>query len=167
MPAAKYQLTENPNEVIRLDDNTKIPHGHRWWDDYEAWLAEGNQPLPIDAEKITKESLIAAIASMRYDLEVAGTSWNGIPVFTDRDSRSVLTSAIVTGQLLGSWPQGWKFADGQFRAVTGDELKAVALAVKQHVDAAFMAEAGHGAAIATLSDQAAIDAYDVSAGWPA
>ena len=37
-----YQLTDYPDLVIRLDDGASIPRGHRWWDDYEAWLAAGN-----------------------------------------------------------------------------------------------------------------------------
>lgn len=41
-----YQLTETADQVIRLDDNANIPRGHRWWDDYEAWLAAGNTPEP-------------------------------------------------------------------------------------------------------------------------
>ena len=41
-----YQLTQNPDQVIRLDDGANILRGHRWWDDYEAWLADGNTPEP-------------------------------------------------------------------------------------------------------------------------
>ena len=44
-----YQLTENPNQIIRLDDGASIPRGHRWWDDYEAWLSAGNTPQPAPA----------------------------------------------------------------------------------------------------------------------
>lgn len=126
-------------------------------------------PVLVDAPTpvVTKLALLAAAAERRYALETAGTQWGGIPVLTDRDARGVLTSAIVTGELLGSWPDGWKFADGKFRAVTPADLKAVALTVKAHVDAAYAAEAQHAAAIAALKDQAAIDAYDVHAGWPA
>src|SRR5574340_24659 len=41
-----YQLTKNPNEVIRLDDGAIVPRGHRWWNDYEAWLQAGGVPQP-------------------------------------------------------------------------------------------------------------------------
>lgn len=41
-----YQLTQDPNQVIRLGDGSNIPRGHRWWDDYETWLAAGNTPEP-------------------------------------------------------------------------------------------------------------------------
>ena len=60
-----YQLTSNPDQVIRLDDGANIPRSHRWWDDYEAWLAAGNTPQPApdvrasDA-RVTRDGLIAA-----------------------------------------------------------------------------------------------------------
>ena len=41
-----YQLTENSDQIIRLDDGASIPRGHRWWGDYEVWIADGNFPQP-------------------------------------------------------------------------------------------------------------------------
>jgi len=41
-----YQLTKDPYMVTRLDDGTSIPRGHRWWADYEAWIAAGNTAEP-------------------------------------------------------------------------------------------------------------------------
>lgn len=41
-----YQLTESADVVIRIEDGASIPRGHRWWDDYEEWLAAGNMPEP-------------------------------------------------------------------------------------------------------------------------
>ncbi|WP_293766455.1 hypothetical protein [uncultured Aquitalea sp.] len=42
----RYKLTDSPDMVIRLDDGATIPRGHRWWDDYQSWLADGNTPEP-------------------------------------------------------------------------------------------------------------------------
>lgn len=42
-----YQLTKDPGKVKRLSDGAEIPEGHRWYDDYLAWLAEGNTPEPV------------------------------------------------------------------------------------------------------------------------
>lgn len=44
----RYKLTANPDLIIRLEDGATIPRSHRWWDDYEAWLSEGNTPDPFE-----------------------------------------------------------------------------------------------------------------------
>lgn len=46
-----YQLTQDPNQIIRIDGNTKtfIPNAQNGdWQLYEAWLADENTPLPAD-----------------------------------------------------------------------------------------------------------------------
>lgn len=59
-----YLLTDNPDIVIRIDDNTTIPRGHRWWNDYEAWVAEGNTPTPL-----ASPTLEEAASSLMADVQ--------------------------------------------------------------------------------------------------
>lgn len=40
------------------------------------------------------------------------------------------------------------------------------MAIAQHVQAAYSAEATHAQAIAALADAEAVIAYDISGGWP-
>ncbi|MCZ4321456.1 hypothetical protein [Pseudomonas anguilliseptica] len=61
-----YRLTESPEMVTRLSDGASIPTGHRWWDEYQAWLSAGNTPEPVEskspeqvADKIQAELTIA------------------------------------------------------------------------------------------------------------
>lgn len=54
-----YRLTENPDTVIRTEDGTVVPRGHRWWAEYEAWLAEGNVPIPLPGP--TFDEILAAV----------------------------------------------------------------------------------------------------------
>lgn len=42
-----YRLTESPDMVMRLPDNCTVSKGHRFWDEYQAWLALGNKPDPV------------------------------------------------------------------------------------------------------------------------
>jgi len=67
-----YQLTENPDQVIRLDDGATIPRGHRWWDDYADWLSAGNTPQPAP-------DMRAADARATRDGLIASCDWTQIP----------------------------------------------------------------------------------------
>jgi hypothetical protein len=66
-----YQLTENPDQVLRLDDGASIPRGHRWWADYEAWLAEGNTPAAAPDTR-------AADARAKRDGMLAACDWTQV-----------------------------------------------------------------------------------------
>ena len=55
-----YQLTNQPNVVIRVADGACIPFadGNRDYEEYKLWVAEGNVPTPVAAP--TAEELLAA-----------------------------------------------------------------------------------------------------------
>jgi len=43
-----YKLTSDPSLIRRVEDGVSIPRGHRWWAEYEEWIADGNTPLPAE-----------------------------------------------------------------------------------------------------------------------
>jgi len=57
-----YKLTENPDIIIRLADGVSISRGHRWFTEYEEWLAGGNIPGPADTPSLADFRVTACIA---------------------------------------------------------------------------------------------------------
>ncbi|SDX53184.1 tail fiber assembly protein [Lysobacter enzymogenes] len=63
-----YRLTDDPDTVLRLDTDTLIPRGHRWWAEYEAWLAASNEPAPAPDTRATE-------ARARRDALLRASDW--------------------------------------------------------------------------------------------
>ncbi|MBT2869760.1 hypothetical protein JQK19_21235 [Chromobacterium violaceum] len=59
-----YRLTEQADVIVRIADGAHIPRGHRFWYEYEAWLAQGNAPQP-------KESLDQLQQRLLFSLDTA------------------------------------------------------------------------------------------------
>lgn len=148
-------------------------------DDYATLLAaqsagqqimanDNGYPIAIDPTPPirTQSSLLAELATNRWQVETGGILVAGHPVATDRESQTQLTSAYASLQngLIANTP--WKAEDGSFTLVTLAELEPVAQAVAAHVRACFAAEEIHCQAIASLQTQAELDAYDIAIGWP-
>jgi len=70
-----YQLTQG-DMILRLSDNAFIPpsHGNTDYQEYLAWLAEGNTPLPAPGTEVTWDT----IRSKRDQL-IRDTDWTMIP----------------------------------------------------------------------------------------
>lgn len=76
-----YQLTEDPATVIRLPDGATVPQHHRFWDDYQQWLANGGVPLPAMVNSVREtESDPAIVARAWRNQELAASQW-----LVDRD----------------------------------------------------------------------------------
>ena len=129
------------------------------------------EPPPRTLADAAAEKL-SALAGLRYQKETAGVAVSGATVKTDRHSQSALTGAYTTlknGLLPGI---DWKAAGGVWVSLTLAQVEPMAQAVAAHVQACFSNEKAHAAAIAALAADPtttpeAIDAYDISAGWPA
>lgn len=115
----------------------------------------------------TTASLLADVASKRWQVETGGVVVAGHIIATDRESQAQLNSAYTSlrNGLISDTP--WKAADGSFTLVTLAEIEPVAQAVATHVRACFAAEQAHNEAINALESQAERDAYDIHTGWPA
>lgn len=66
----KSDGTISDNSVLRVEDMAIIPLGHRWWDEYQKWLYDGNSPE--DAESPSAEQLKAnRLSANNYAYEQA------------------------------------------------------------------------------------------------
>jgi len=70
-----YQLTQG-NTILRTADNAFIPldPANTDYQAYLAWLAEGNEPLPAEENKITWNTI-----RLKRDQLIRDTDWTMIP----------------------------------------------------------------------------------------
>ena len=63
-----YQLQQHGSGVKRLTDNSHIPNDERNgdWQTYQAWLDEGNAPLPADPDPVPTYRDLRAAAYPDY-----------------------------------------------------------------------------------------------------
>jgi Domain of unknown function (DUF4376) len=100
-------------------------------------------------------------AAKRWEREVGGTVWSGWPVLSDRESQSKIIAeavAIEKGERADGDP--WKFADGEFRQLTNDQMDELAATVRLHIRNSYGIEAQVLGAIAAgaITSEAQIDA---------
>lgn len=119
------------------------------------------------AEKAARDALIAEqwtsqIAARRYTAEIAGTTIDGMPIDTGRDSQGLITGAAVQAIIDPAYSLHWKTSAG-FVELTGQQILGVASMVRAHVQACFNREAALLDAVA----DGAITAAMLDEGWPA
>lgn len=87
-----------------------------------------------------KEAKYQEIASARWQAETAGIAANGLKIKTDRESQAMITGAALQAIEDSTYSCQWK-TEGGFVTLVADEIKAVARAVRAHVQACFDKEA--------------------------
>ena len=77
-----------------------------------------------------------SIAARRYQAEVAGITFSGMPLATDRDSQGLINGAALSAYTDPSYVCRWKTSAG-YVTLDAATLKAVAKAIRDHVQACF------------------------------
>lgn len=108
-----------------------------------------------------RQSQIAAIAARRWQAETAGITVNGTAIDTGRDSQALITGAAVSAMLDAGYSVRWKTPNG-FIDLEGQEIIAMATAVRAHVQAAFDRESE---LLEALADGTFTEAM-LEEGWP-
>ena len=114
-----------------------------------------------------KQEQLAEVASVRYEREVGGVFWNGVNIYTDRESQGKLgieKAAAFNGDREDG--EGWKCRDemGQlfFRPTTNAEMIDLASKVYQYVRNCFRRED----ALMTAIKEGTYDESQLTEGWP-
>lgn len=114
-----------------------------------------------------RNSLTAQVTSLRWQHETGGiTLPGGIQIATGTDDQNRITTVIANAQLAGVTAVDFKSASG-WVTLTLEQVQGIAAAIALHVQACFSAERAHHEAIDALASIEALQAYDVTAGWPA
>ena len=114
-----------------------------------------------------KASLKQQATAIRWERETGGiTLPGGVRVGTSIEDQNRITSVIANAQLAGVSTVDFKAATG-WVTLTLAEVQGIAAAIAVHVQACFSAERAHHEAIEALMSIEALQAYDVTAGWPA
>lgn len=115
-----------------------------------------------------RSEVISAITQLRETHIQSGVVWNNNTFDTDVASQGRIT-AIVTSVAAGlTLPDNftWRTADNTDVPMTAQDLKDLAQAVLDHVDACFKTSWTHKDAVRALNTAAEIAAYDYTTGWP-
>ena len=140
-----YRLTEDPDAVLR-EDGTLIPAGHRWWADYQAWLAAGNQPFPAQTEEQAQQALTAAFEKTiqgHMDAAARARGYDSIATAVSYAEEPAVPKFQEDGKAFRAWRSlVWAYAYQELAKVKAGEREIPALD-------AFLAE------LPALPDQAA------------
>lgn len=96
------------------------------------------------------------IAQGRWQAETAGITVNGLEIKTDRESQALITGAALQALQDPAYTCNWKTESG-FVTLTAEQIQAVAVAVRQHVQACFDREAGLIRQIKNATTQAELE----------
>ena len=116
-----YQLTNDPDTVLRLSDGATVPNGHRFWVDYEKWLAAGGKPEPafmVDptiAERAWRDAEIESVKWLRERHRDEVDSSRPTTLTTEQSGE-----LLDYVQALRDWPASTDFPNMDARPVAPD-----------------------------------------------
>lgn len=132
----------------------------------QKWELVALTPQEIStALQVRIAQLEASAAARRWEVETGGIVINGMRLLTKVEDQNRITSAVVNAERANIEEVSFIAVDGPVR-LSLDELRGIAIAITQHVQACFNAQGNHILAIRALESLADANAYNVNTGWP-
>ncbi len=154
--------------VTRDSDGAHITRDMPEWEDYRAWLREGNTPAPmpepavdIDAERA---AAWARCRQKRDQLEASGFPYLGHPMDSDQRAVQRINTAVQAAQAaLGMgypFAIGWTCMDGHVLDLDAAGMMGMPVALAMYANGLHLAARAYKdrIAVADLAELAAIDA---------
>lgn len=168
-PYASVQPTSQPTyDAITqsVAEGAPTQQGGNW---VQTWVVTNLDQPAIDANVgAAKARLQEAATAKRWEVMTGGMTVGGMQVGTTIDDQNRITSVVANAALAGLTDESlvdFKANSGWVQISIG-QVKAIAGAIGQFVQACYTAERAHYDAIVLLSTPAEVTAYDVNAGWP-
>jgi hypothetical protein len=160
-------------EVGAAADRFHVMSGTAFANDGWSITATYTQTLKPLAE--LKALRLADLSAYKKASELGGMTWvDGADTYivdTGESSQFKATGAMVHMNEAGKPDRKWTMLDTNGDKVrptlTKARFRALAIAIADHVDAAYATQETHEAAIGVLTDQQAVVDYDITTGWPA
>lgn len=124
--------------------------------------------LPALSLADRKAQMAAAVRARRWQVETGGIIVSGAPIRTDESSQAKISGAVA---LFDNDPTltaiDWEAQPGVWVTLDETAMRAIGVAVGRHVQACFSNARSLIEAINAAAGDAALDAIDIGAGWPA
>jgi len=168
-----YKLTRG-DVVVRTSDGLTIPNDplNRHRRDYEAWLAKANTPDPAETPDDAKVRRQHEVDALRDAKLAAGFVYATLAATFDADAEAqdnitAIAAGIAAGKgLPGRLATiGWWDKSNVTHAMTEAAFLDFAAAHRDFVAFVKQTGRGHKNAMQALATVAAVDAYDIAAGW--
>lgn len=166
--------------VLRLSDNLVITRDMIEWVEYRAWRKAGGIPEPIPAPPGPTLADVLAdtkrrVTEKRDAVQFGGADVGGVRIKTDAASITLLGDALVFSQRKPQRVFQVKSEAGIHVPMTAAQIGGVFDLLGERIAVCWDAEAAHYAAADAIAADAgkteaeriaALQAYDVSTGWP-
>lgn len=144
--------------------------------DYDTLTVDGEKPSQADFDALpwppvptlneAKAAKLAELAALRWEREVGGITFQGVHIKTDERTQATLHAARTWAKEDPNFTVNYKAGDGLFIPANAEMIIAIADLAKLHVQACFNREAALTAQIVGAGSIQALDAIDITTGWP-